>query len=127
MRAASTRCPDMMDTQRLIALIVFSFSALLLWDAWQKHNAPRLPPTPAATSAPSGIPAPSSPLSAPTVPAAGAPAAPGAPPAPGIPPGSGPLAQAAGEPIVVRTDVFEIELNTVGGDIRRVTMLQQHS
>jgi len=24
----------MMDTQRLIALIVFSLSALLLWEAW---------------------------------------------------------------------------------------------
>ena len=34
----------MMDTQRLIAFIVFSFSALLLWDAWQKHNAPKAPP-----------------------------------------------------------------------------------
>jgi YidC/Oxa1 family membrane protein insertase len=37
--AASTRFPEgflpMMDTQRLIALIVFSFSALMLWEAWQ--------------------------------------------------------------------------------------------
>ena len=36
----------MMDTQRLIAFIVFSFSAILLWDAWQKHNAPKVPPLP---------------------------------------------------------------------------------
>jgi YidC/Oxa1 family membrane protein insertase len=112
----------MMDTQRLIALVVFSFSALLLWDAWQKHNAPKLPPVPATASAPSGIPAPSAPLSAPTATtSAPQPAAPGAPPA------ASPAAAATGEPIVIRTDLFEIELNTMGGDIRRVTMLQQHS
>src|SRR5258706_7708898 len=107
----------MMDTQRLIALIVFSFSALLLWDAWHKHNAPKLQPAPATASAPTGIPTPSASLSAPT------PATPSAP---------APLATAAapaatGEPVIVRTDLFEIELNTAGGDIRRVTMLQQHS
>jgi len=109
----------MMDTQRLIALIVFSFSALLLWDAWQKHNAPKIPPAPATASAPLGIPAPSAPLSAPaTTP----------PPAvPGAPPAAGAGAQATGEPIIIRTDVFELELNTMGGDIRRVTMFQQRS
>jgi YidC/Oxa1 family membrane protein insertase len=116
----------MMDTQRLIALIVFSFSALLLWDAWQKHNAPKVPPAPAATTAAAGIPAPSSTLSAPGIPTASPTpqASPGAPPVPAAPVAT---AQAAGEPIVIRTDLFEIELNTAGGDIRRVTMLQQHS
>ena len=51
----------MMDTQRLIALVVFSFSALLLWDAWQKHNAPKAP---VAVSAPAaaGVPSASAPL-----------------------------------------------------------------
>jgi YidC/Oxa1 family membrane protein insertase len=107
----------MMDTQRLIALVVFSFSALLLWDAWQKHNAPKAPPAPASAAAPAGIPAPSAPLSAPT---ATPPAVTGAPPA------TAPT-QASGDPVVIRTDLCEIELNTMGGDIRRVTMLQQHS
>jgi YidC/Oxa1 family membrane protein insertase len=105
----------MMDTQRLIALIVFSFSALLLWDAWHKHNAPKLPPAPATASAPAGIPTPAAPLSAPATPSATVPTATAASPA------------ATGEPVIVRTDLFEIELNTAGGDIRRVTMLQQHS
>ena len=49
----------MMDTQRLIALAVFAFSSLLLWEAWQKQNAPKV--APAATST---IPAaPASPVS----------------------------------------------------------------
>jgi YidC/Oxa1 family membrane protein insertase len=103
----------MMDTQRLIALIVFSFSALLLWEAWQKHNAPKAPPPSVAASAPSGIPAPTTPL-----------AAPGSAPAPATAPAvpAAPNAAVTGEPVVVKTDMFEVELNTTGGDIRRVTM-----
>src|ERR1700754_1467338 len=110
----------MLDTQRLIALIVFSFSALLLWDAWQKHNAPKMVPGP-QTTVPS---APSASGTAPQAPSAATPSTPGAPP-------SVPTAQApttlAGEPVVVKTDLFDVELNTLGGDIRRVTMKQQHS
>jgi len=108
----------MMDTQRLIALVVFSFSALLLWDAWQKHNAPRL--VPPSTSVPSA--------SAPDVVAPRAPTAAvtsGAP-TPAVP-AAAPTPATVGEPIVVKTDLFDVELNTLGGDIRRVTMKQQHS
>jgi YidC/Oxa1 family membrane protein insertase len=107
----------MMDTQRLIALVVFSFSALLLWDAWQKHNAPRVPP-PAKAAAESGIPTPSAPLAPPSVTAT-----PSAVPAPGAPPAATP----AGQPILVRTDLFELEINTLGGDIRRLTFLKVFS
>ena len=39
-----------MDTQRLILFIIFSFSALFLWEAWQKEQRP-VPP-PAAAVAP---------------------------------------------------------------------------
>jgi YidC/Oxa1 family membrane protein insertase len=106
----------MMDTQRLIALVVFSFSSLLLWDAWQKHNAPKVPiPSVASATAPSSIPAPSAPLAMPGAPAA-VPAAPSAAPVP-----------TTGEPIVVKTDLFDVDLNTLGGDIRRLTLKQVHS
>src|ERR1700716_4259450 len=104
----------MMDTQRLIALIVFSFTSLLLWDAWQKHNAPKIPAPTAATASPSSVPTPSTPL-----------AAPGAPPPPTVP--SAAPTTATGEPITVKTDLFDVELNTLGGDIRRVTMRQVYS
>ena len=41
-----------MDTQRLIAFIVFSFSLLLLWEAWQDYNRPKpLPTAPRALTA----------------------------------------------------------------------------
>jgi YidC/Oxa1 family membrane protein insertase len=107
----------MLDTQRLIALIVFSFSALLLWDAWQKHNAPKIVAAPATT-----IPAaPSAPGSAPA-----APVTPSGSAAPAVPTTSA-AAQATGEPVIVKTDLLDVELNTLGGDIRRVTMNQVHS
>src|SRR5258706_7271942 len=102
----------MMDTQRLIALVVFSFSALLLWDAWQKHSAPK--PHRASVSTP-GIPSPTTPLTAPNA----APTAAQTPPALAT---SGAVSAVAGEPIIVTTDLFDIEINTAGGDIRRVTM-----
>ena len=108
----------MMDTQRLIAFVVFSFSALMLWDAWQKHNAPKVP-APVSASAPAhGVPKPSAPL---------APGTPGPAPAttPGVPAAAAPAA--AGTPVTVKTDLFEVDLNTVGGDIRRVTFLQVFS
>src|SRR6188768_3896762 len=49
---------NMIDTQRLIALVVFSMSSLMLWDAWQKHNAPKPIPAPVSASAPAGVPKP---------------------------------------------------------------------
>jgi YidC/Oxa1 family membrane protein insertase len=114
-----------METQRLIALVVFSFSALLLWDAWQKHNAPKVAPVPPASVA-AGVPAPPAKLADPAVPAPGAAATPpgAAAPAAAVP---GTAAASNGTPLIVRTDVFEIEINTLGGDIRRVTMLKVFS
>lgn len=110
----------MMDTQRLIAFVVFSFSALLLWDAWQKHNAPKAPPAPAAVTVPAGVPQPTSPAGTPTVPAT-----PNASTAPAAP-SSSPIVS-GGEAITVRTDLFDVELSTVGGDIRRLTLREVHS
>ncbi|HSV16215.1 MAG TPA: membrane protein insertase YidC, partial [Tepidisphaeraceae bacterium] len=115
----------MMDTQRIIALVVFSFSALLLWEGWQKHNAPRVP---AAASAPAatGIPSHSA-LNAPgtSTPATPVPGAQPGTAAPPVPVTGAPAV--AGQPIEVKTDLFDIEINTAGGDIRRVTMRQVFS
>src|SRR6185369_215106 len=102
----------MMDIQRLIALVVFSVSALMLWEAWQKHNAPQHVVAPATVTTPGAVPQPSTTLNAPAPATAPATTAPVPPPA---------AAVASGEPIIVRTDLMEVELNTAGGDIRRVT------
>jgi len=111
----------MMDIQRLIAFVVFSFSALLLWDAWQKHNAPHVPAPQAAVAgkpAAGTAPTPSLPL-APNASPAASPAVPGAPAAAPV--------EATGQPIIVKTDLFEVELNTAGGDIRRVKLFKVFS
>jgi YidC/Oxa1 family membrane protein insertase len=103
----------MMDTQRLIALAVFSFSALLLWEAWQKHSAPKVM-TPVST-------VPAAPSSAANVPVPTVPGASPATPMPAAPATTAPAAT-SGQPVTVKTDLFDVELNTLGGDIRRVTM-----
>jgi YidC/Oxa1 family membrane protein insertase len=108
----------MMDTQRLIALIVFSFSGLLLWEAWQKHEAP-----PAGSPAAAAVQAPASSS------ASGSTAAPAAasPSSASPPPVSGAPVAAAGVPVKVATDLFDIEINTIGGDIRQLTLRKVYS
>jgi YidC/Oxa1 family membrane protein insertase len=102
-----------MDTQRLILFFVFSFSLLLLWEAWQKESRP--PPAPAATTAsqaPAGTPAP---------PAANAR---GAQKAEGVPGGgTAPEAKPA-EELTVRTDTMVARVSTQGGDIVYLELLQ---
>jgi YidC/Oxa1 family membrane protein insertase len=98
------------DTQRLILLFIFSFSLLMLWEAWDKQNRPKPAPAPAAQQ---GIPAPAKPPAAP----AGKPEAPAAVPA--ADPG------AKGETVRVTTDLLLVEVDTLGGTLKRVE-LQKH-
>ncbi|MFZ3175933.1 MAG: membrane protein insertase YidC [Thiobacillus sp.] len=95
-----------MDNQRLILFIVFSFSLLLLWEAWQDKSAPQST-VPSAMSAPAtGVPAPSEALKA---------TAPPATPSTGF--GKGPRA-------VVETDVLHATIDANGGDLRELKLLQ---
>ncbi|MDP1897305.1 MAG: membrane protein insertase YidC, partial [Sulfurimicrobium sp.] len=97
-----------MDTQRLIMFVVFSFSILMLWDAWQKDQHPQptqnMPATVASST--SGVPVPSK--SAPTLPHAV------------VPDDVQQLPK--GERIKVHTDTLYVEIDTVGGDIRRLEL-----
>jgi YidC/Oxa1 family membrane protein insertase len=99
-----------MDTQRLILFIVFSFSILLLWEAWQKQEAPVPAATaPVAATAPgTAVPTPSQSLGQAPSPAAIAPA----------------TVLPRGERIKVKTDVIEAEIDSNGGDLRRVVLLK---
>jgi YidC/Oxa1 family membrane protein insertase len=121
-----------MDTQRLILFIIFSMSALFLWEAWQKSTRPPAPP--AVQSAPQVAPGPGAPgvtqapgTKAADVPVPAAPAAAGAAGPPGAPGTAGapaaPVA-AGGERLRVRTDLFEVDVNTLGGVIERVALLR---
>jgi YidC/Oxa1 family membrane protein insertase len=96
-----------MDTQRLILWLVFSFSGLMLWQAWEREHNP--PPVP-ATSSQATQPTPST-SAAPT---AAIPAPAGAPPATAT-------AQ-TGQMIEVHTDLYTADIDTVGGTIDRVAL-----
>ncbi|MBI2312915.1 MAG: membrane protein insertase YidC [Betaproteobacteria bacterium] len=104
-----------MDTQRLILFIIFSFSILMLWEAWQKEQRP---PQPAAT-APAPQQAGSPPQPSPQLAASPAPAAPGAAAIP-----SAAAAPEASEKILVKTDVMVVEVDTLGGELKRVELLR---
>jgi YidC/Oxa1 family membrane protein insertase len=100
-----------MDTQRLILFFIFSFSLLLLWDAWQKEQQPKPPAVSAAPAAP-GVPTPARPLAPTPAPVSGAaPAASAAAQAP-----------APSEKIQIRTDLLMVELDAVGATLSRLEL-----
>jgi len=106
-----------MDTQRLILFFIFSFSLLLLWDAWEKEKRPK--PAPVAAGAPA-VPS-AAPAAPPGVPSPAKPSASTAP-APAVS-ASAPT-QGAGERIVVKTDLYVAELDTLGGTLKRLELLK---
>jgi YidC/Oxa1 family membrane protein insertase len=99
-----------MDTQRLILLFIFSFSLLMLWEAWDKQSRPK--PLPPAATTQQGVPTPSKPAAE----SAAKPA-----PAAGIPSAE---ATAKGETVRVTTDLLMAEVDTLGGTLKRVELLQ---
>jgi YidC/Oxa1 family membrane protein insertase len=100
-----------MDTQRLILFFIFSFSLLLLWDAWEKQGRPKPVPAPATQ----------------TVPAVPIPAKPAAPAVAGIAqsasvPAAAPAAKA--ETLRVQTDLLVAEIDTLGATLSKVELLK---
>jgi YidC/Oxa1 family membrane protein insertase len=107
-----------MDTQRLVLLVIFSFSVVLLWDAWEKASQP--PPQIAAPAAQhQGVPTPTPGPSADKLSAsAPSPAARAA----GVPGAEAPPAQ--GTTVEVRTDLVLATINTLGGTLQRLELLK---
>ncbi|MEO5862683.1 MAG: membrane protein insertase YidC [Burkholderiales bacterium] len=100
-----------METQRLVALFVFFFSAFLLWTAWQKQYAPN-PPTPSnatPSSTSNSVPIPSSSKTAAST---------------AVTPSSDGGSLARGERIRVTTDLMIAQIDTLGGDIRQVELVK---
>jgi len=100
-----------MDFQRIVAFVVFSFSLIMLWEAWQDHNNPNkakpvatqaaAPGTPAASGVPE-VPTPGQTLQQPAAPATGN--------------------VEKGARAVVKTDVMTAVIDAHGGDIRALTL-----
>ena len=98
-----------MDFQRLFLFLIFSFSALLLWDGWQRyqHPAPVQIATEAIVDKNQQLPV-STAISN----------------ASNIDKSTEGSAVISGKKIVVHTDNLLVEINTLGGDIQRVELLQ---
>src|SRR5450631_325861 len=96
-----------MDTQRLILFVIFSFSALFLWEAWQRDHRPPVPQTTTA------LPAPKAGIDAPSPGGTAAPAVPGAATAAAVP---------AGEKVVVKTDLYVANIDTAGGVLTQLSL-----
>ena len=97
-----------MDTQRLILFVIFSFSALFLWERWQAAHQPPVPAPSAAkpsTDTPANVPPKGTAASAPNVPAAAAPTV-------------------AGEKIAIKTDRYVAQVDTLGGVIEQIALTQ---
>lgn len=114
-----------MDTQRLILFIVFSFSILMLWEAWQKETNPQRAPTAQTTPAGPTAGAAAGAGAVPGTPQGAAPAA--APVTPGASTGSVPAATtadaaAARTLVTVKTDVIDAQIDPMGGDLVLVRM-----
>ena len=104
-----------MDTRRLILVLIFSFSLVMLWDAWQKHNAPKvLLPAPTATL---DLPQPTGDLSVPKA-ALGT---------------SAKVSQEADSAVVkaetvrLKTDLFLAEVSSQGGELVRLELLKHRA
>ena len=109
-----------MDTQRLILVLALGLILYMIWDAWQRENAPRPTETTQAVQPAPSAPSADASLDVPV--AATAPAATAA--APGVPQAGKREILQSGERITVITDVYHAEIDTVGGDLRIVDLLK---
>ncbi|MBP9712098.1 MAG: membrane protein insertase YidC [Sterolibacterium sp.] len=105
-----------MDNQRLILLLVFSFSVIMLWESWQKQEHPQAlkTPTSASQSAATHDPVPT-PLSSLSTSAA-------------VPAVTATQAAAAQAPRqIIKTDLYTAEISAQGGDLTRLELVRHHA
>ena len=103
-----------MDIKRTVLWVVFAFSLLLLWDSWMRHNGKPSMFFPSATqqsqpavagAAPSTLPTPQMSQAA------------GTDEVPGV-------AVAKAETITITTDLVKADIDTVGGELKRLELLK---
>ncbi len=104
-----------MDNQRLILLLVFSFSVVMLWDAWQKQEQPAPAPT-VVTAQQAATGSASIPLPVPS-----------GTPAPSAVPVLATAAAAKAPEAQVKTDLFNAEISAEGGSLVRLELTQHRA
>jgi YidC/Oxa1 family membrane protein insertase len=113
-----------MDIKRTVLWVVFSLSILLLWDNWMRYTGKPSMFFPSANqqAKPAAGASPAAPAANGEVPQASAtPAAAGAAAVPGATPAAAP---AQGERVTITTDVLKAEIDSVGGELRRLELLK---
>ncbi|MEO6917977.1 MAG: membrane protein insertase YidC [Collimonas sp.] len=115
-----------MDIKRTVLWVVFSVSLLFLWDQWQRHNGqPSLffPGTtqiaPVATGPAGAAAGASASTDVPQASASGAPAA-SASAVPAVA-----ATDVKGQIITITTDVVKADIDTIGGELKRLELLKQ--
>jgi len=109
-----------MDNQRLLLFVALSLVLMLLFGAWQQHNAPA--PSPQQVTQQAAPVDESAPPAAPSLPADEPAALPEERPAVAES-SAAPSASAKGQYILVETDLLRVEINTAGGEISRAALL----
>ena len=96
-----------MDFQRVFLFLIFSFSVFILWDGWQRdqHPAPQIVSSASTPVVSQSLSVVDKSLTAPST-------------------VSSQQIAVAGDNILVETDFFRAEINTIGGDIRRIELLK---
>jgi YidC/Oxa1 family membrane protein insertase len=113
-----------MDIKRTVLWVVFSLSILLLWDNWMRYTGKPSMFFPSATqqAKPAAGASPAAPAANGDVPQANnMPATPGAAAVPGAPASTAPV---QGERVTITTDVLKAEIDSVGGELRRLELLK---
>ena len=95
-----------MDTRRLVLFVIFSFSIMMLWDSWQQKNRPAVP---VQQQVEQGVQTSKPATSSSTMTATEAAA-------------DGAFKLEQGQRVNVVTDLFTAEIDTIGGDLRRLTL-----
>ncbi|RJF97291.1 membrane protein insertase YidC [Noviherbaspirillum saxi] len=109
-----------MDIQRTVLWVVFSLSLLLLWDNWMRHNGKPSMFFPGLTQEAAKPASGDAPAGRSDVPQASAQTAPGATSA-AVPAGAAPVKS---EIVTITTDVVKAEIDTMGGEIKRLELLK---
>ena len=108
-----------MDSRRLILLMIFSFSLVMLWDSWVAYKNPKVPAQQQTAQGDTAAPKPSTALQAASdvpAPASGKAAASSLPTV-------GPAATASeARYVTIKTDLFDVDVSAQGGDLTRLTL-----
>ena len=103
-----------MDTRRLVLFVIFSMSILMLWEAWQRQHAPAEITQQISSNSPMDNSVPSQSTSAAVVAKTEMPA-------------ESDYKLLSGQRISVVTDLYKADIETTGGDLRRLELLKHRA